>query len=251
MFTIDIESKFILKVVLVIEEFDLENGFKHDKEVPQNINLFPQIVASLKDLYLKYINDKISSHKFNESLDKISAANFATKKFEITEAQNLLLLKSEASYFLLKKKLVLSNPFALAYDERHHPDSQAIHDALKNMDLKSSALQNQNLKGAKDFKPSKIDLSKIPSNSLENEEIDEEYKPYLKQTSLSNPQSILTKEIFLKHKRRRSSVPKPNNKQPSYLTNLYNEYQDILANINLSTIEKYCNMQKYKETITN
>jgi len=101
----------------------------------------------------------------------------------------------------------------------------------------------------KEIKPTKIDLSKIPSSSLDNEEVDEEYRPYLKQTTLNVAVSSLNKEMFLKHKRRRTSISKPTGK--GFVSNLYNEYQDVFANVNLSTIEKYWNMLKYKETISN
>lgn len=247
LFTTDIEGRFILKAVLVIEEFDVDTSLKADKEISQNVNLFAQITVLLKDLYSLYIKNKIEENKFN-SLGKINGASFHDKKFE-EEPQNVLSFKTDGVYFLYKKRLFIKNPFAFNQDEKSNPNSNAIHVALKNANLKEMFLQNTNFKGVKEYKPSKIDLSKVPSNSYDNEDVDEEYKPFLKQTSLTNQVSSLSKEMFLKHKRRRTNLPKP--KGPQSLVNLYNNYQNILANLTVSSIDKFSNMLKYKETISN
>lgn len=205
----------------------------------------------MKDLHLLYVKKKVKDSKFVESHDKTSASNFKNGAFDIKEAQNILLVRTDASYFLYKKAVLIRCPYLYMFDEKPQPDSEAIQAALASFNPITSFFTNPNQKGVKDFKPSKIDLSKIPSSSYDNEEVDEEYKPYLKQTTLSNPSSVLTKDVFLKHKRRRSNIAKPDKKAPEVVHSLFTKYQDILANINQNSVDRYCNMLKYKETISN
>ena len=106
------------------------------------------------------------------------------------------------------------------------------------------------MKGIKDLKPTKIDLAKIPTTYYDNEDVDEEYRVYLKPTTLTNPKSTLSKDIFLKHKRRRNKSAKPDKKAPEVVQKLFGDYQDVLSNVHIGTIEKYENMMKYKETIS-
>ncbi len=246
LFTTDIESKFVLRVVLHLDDFDVETIVKQDKDVPMNINAVNHVIALLKDLHSYYIMNKIMQSKFNES--KVNASSFLNNKFD--DIQNVLSFKAEAVYFFYKRRQYIKNPFLYTTIEKENPSSLAIHKELKNFDLKGTFLQNTNMKGVKELKPTKIDLSKIPSSYYDNEEVDEEYKPFLKQTSLTNPNSGLSKEMFLKHKRRRTNIPKPT-KAPAVVQNLYNNYQNVLANITVGTVDRYLNMMKYKETISN
>ncbi len=66
---------------------------------------------------------------------------------------------------------------------------------------------------------------------------------------MTNPISLLDKETYLKQKRRKTNVPKPT-KCPQNITNLYNDYQNVFANIKLSNLNKYLNMMKYKESLS-
>jgi len=248
LFSLDINSNYLLKVVLYIEDLDLEKSFEYNKEIPANINQLTQIQALLKDVHNTYVKRKITENKF-VGTENLSAENFKGDKFEIS-AQNILSLRVEGNNFLLRKKIKISNFHSYTQDER--PASQEIIKSLKAIDHKKVVMKHSNFKELKlkELKPTKVDLSKIPSSNLEDENVDEEYKPFLKQTSLSNPISKLNKETFLKHKRRRTTIPKPT-KAPSTILNLYNEYQNVFSNLKLTTVNKYCNMQKYKETISN
>lgn len=246
LFTTDIESKFVLRVILHLDDFDIETLVKQDKETPLNVNAANHVVALLKDLHSFYVMNKIVQSKFNES--KVNASSFLNNKFD--EIQNVLSFKADAVYFFYKRRQFIKNPFLFTTVERENPSSLAIHKELKGFDLKGTFLQNPNMKGIKELKPTKVDLSKIPSSYYDNEEVEEEYKPYLKQTSLINPNSALSKDMFLKHKRRRSNIPKPT-KAPAVVQNLYNNYQNVLANITVGTVDRYLNMMKYKETISN
>ena len=233
---------------MYVEEFELEGNRSSTKEVPRNVNLFPQVQALLKDVHSAHVKRKIKDNKFNE-VEKIDASNFHSNKFNI-QAQNLLSLRVEGNNFLLRKKINIKNFHSYTNDEKPHP--QEIIKAIINLDGKKTILKQPNLKElkVKELKPTKVDLSKIPSSALDTEEVDEEYKPFLQQTSLSNPISSLNKDMFLKHKKRKSSVPKPT-KAPAVIMNLFNEYQNVLANVKLNSLNKYSNMQKYKDTISN
>lgn len=248
LFSLDISNNYILKVVLYVDEFEIEGNYNSSKDIPTNINLFPQVQALLRDLHNAYVKRKVKENKFNE-VEKIDASNFFSQKFNI-QAQNLFSLRVEGNNFLLRKKISIKNYHNYTNDEK--PLSQDIVKSIENLDSKKIVLKHPNFKDlkTKEFKPTKVDLSKIPSSSLDNEEIDEEYKPFLLQTSLSNPNSTLTKDIYLKHKRRKSSIAKPT-KSPTAILNLFNEYQNVLANVKLTSLSKYMNMQKYKETISN
>lgn len=249
LFSLDINTNYVLKVILYVEEFDLDGPFQSNKEIPSNVNLITEIQALLKDVHLTYMKRKIDENKFNEE-EKIDASNFVTKKFETTP-QNMLSLRVEGNNFLLKRKIIVKNFHSYTHDEKPH--SHEILKALKHLDSKKLIMKQANFKDSKlkELKPTKIDLSKIPTSIFaDDDEVDEEYKPFIKHTSLTNPVSTLSKDIFLKHKRRRTNVSKPS-KAPSNIQNLYNEYQNIFSNLRLNTINKYINMQKFKETISN
>lgn len=247
----DLSLNFNLKVILVIEEFDLENNFKSDKTVPLNINLFSQITSLLKDFHNYYLQKKVKEHDYSDKGDKITASNFAKNNYSnLKDPQNILLIRTEASYNLYKKPAFIKNYYVLLNEERTKPDSEAIQKAIKSFDLKSSLLQNPNMKGVKDLKPTKVELDKIPTCYYNYEDVSPEYQFYLKPTSLNNPKPVLIKEMFLKHKRRRTSITKPDKKAPEIVQKLYNDYQDVFANVHIGTIEKYENMLKYKETIS-
>lgn len=232
---------------MYVEEFEVEGAFI-GTDIPTNVNLFPQVQVLLRDVHNSHIRRKISENKFNE-VEKVNATNFHSKKFD-HQIQNLLSLRVEGYNFLLRKKINVKNFHSYTHDEK--PQPQEILRAIKALDGKKLALKHQNFKEnkIKDLKPTKVDLSKIPTSLLEDEEVDEEYKPFLKQTTLINPVSTLSKETFLKHKKRRTSVSKPT-KAPSLIQNLFGEYQNVFSNIKLSALHKFSNMQKYKETISN
>lgn len=249
LFSLDISENYLLKAVLYIEEFDLDSAMSSSKEVPQNVNLFPEIQTLLRDVHSAYLISKLKENNFNET-EKVNANNFVSKTFD-THPRNILSLRVNGNNFLLRRKINLKNFHSYTHDAK--PESQEIFKALKNLDYKKVIIKQANFKDnkVKELKPTKVDLSKIPVSYYDDEDVDAEYKRlFLKQTTLSNPVSNLTKDTFLKHKRRRTTIPKPT-KSPAVVQQLYNEYQNILANVKLSTLNKYTTMQKYKDTISN
>lgn len=249
LFSQDIAENYLLKAVLYIDEFDLDSAMSNSKEVPQNVNLFPEIQTLLRDVHFSYLLHKLKENNFIET-EKVSATNFVTGTFE-SQPKNILSLRVNGNNFLLRKKINLKNFHAYTHDAK--PENHEIVKALNNLDYKKVIIKQANFKDnkIKELKPTKVDLSKIPVSYYDDDDVDAEYKKlYLKQTTLSNPVSSLTKDTFLKHKRRRSNIPKPT-KAPAVIQHLYNEYQNILANVKLSTLNKYSTMQKYKDTISN
>jgi len=248
LFTTDIDKKSVLRVVLNLEEFEIESHSIKEKTIPKNVNSFRQVSALLSDLYSYYISNKVSEGKFDKDPKQVNALTFKLKKYD-GEPSNFLSFKNDGVYFLLKSKAFLKNAYLYVNNE-YVIDNENLIKILKDFDLEGTLLKNTNLSGVKELKPTAIDLSKIQSTFFTYENVDEEYLPYLKLTSLSNPTSSLNKEIFLKHKRRRTNIPKPA-KGNSTVISLYNNYQDILSNLTIGVIEKYVNMLKYKETISN
>jgi len=218
------------------------------------VNLKSHIKLLLRDLYISYCKGKISEKKFCSNVEKLNSSNFSNKKFDgvkMGEYCNFYQMSNLSNNFLLKKETALDNPFPYLYDET--PSTDSIKRAIDKIDLKKVILRQSNFKDQKlkELKPSKINLSKIPLVQTEDMEIDEEYRQYLKPSTLVNKESTLSKDTFLNHKRRRSSGAKPTKSHPSHLIGLVNQYQDVFANVKLTTVEKYLNMQKYKETISN
>jgi hypothetical protein len=248
LFTTDIDKKSVLRVVLNLEDFEVESHSNKEKSIPKNVNSFRQVSALISDLYSYYISNKISETKFDQDSKQVNALTFKTKKYD-GEFNNFLSFKNDGVYFLLKSKAFLKNAYLYVNNE-YVIDNESLIKILKEFDLEGTLLKNTNLSGVKELKPTPIDLSKIQSTFFTYDNVDEEYIPYLKQTSLSNPASTLNKEIFLKHKRRRTNIPKPA-KGNQTLQNLYNNYQDVLSNLTVGVIEKYVTMLKYKETISN
>jgi hypothetical protein len=249
LFSLDITENYLLKAVLYVEEFDLENALNVSKEVPQNVNLFPEIQTLLRDVHTSYLTSKLKENNFNDT-EKVNASSFVSGTFE-THPRNILSLRVNGNNFLLKRKINLKNFHAYTHDAK--PESHEIINALKHLDYKKVIIKQANFKDnkVKELKPTKVDLSKIPVSYYDDDDVDAEYKRlFLKQTTLSNPVSSLTKDTFLKHKRRRTTIPKPT-KSPAVIQHLYNEYQNILSNVKLSTLNKYSTMQKYKDTISN
>lgn len=247
LFSLDINNNHLLKVVLFVEEFELQGQYIYNKEVPQNINLLPQIQALLRDVHSAYSLRKALEGKFFEN-DKISAANFFSKKFE-AQAQNIFSLRVEGNNFLLRQKSYVPNFYSYTCDEK--PTTSEILKVMESTDFKKFLLKHNNFKDSKvkELKPTKVDLKSIPSGSFEEENVDEDYRKYVTQTTMTNPISLLDKETYLKQKRRKTNVPKPT-KCPQNITNLYNDYQNVFANIKLSNLNKYLNMMKYKESLS-
>ncbi len=245
----DITENYLLKAVLYIEEFDLDNAMGSSKEVPQNVNLFPEIQTLLRDVHTAYLVSKVKENNFNDT-EKVNASNFVSGSFE-GHPKNILSLRVNGNNFLLRRKINLKNFHSYTHDAK--PESLEIVKALKNLDYKKVIIKQANFKDSKvkELKPTKVDLTKIPVSYYDDEDVDAEYKRlFLKLTTLSNPVSNLTKDTFLKHKRRRTTIPKPT-KSPAVIQHLYNEYQNIFSNVKLSTLNKYSTMQKYKDAVSN
>jgi hypothetical protein len=246
---LDITENYLLKAVLYIEEFDLDNAMGSSKEVPQNVNLFPEIQTLLRDVHTAYLVSKVKENNFNDT-EKVNASNFVSGSFE-GHPKNILSLRVNGNNFLLRRKINLKNFHSYTHDAK--PESLEIVKALKNLDYKKVIIKQANFKDSKvkELKPTKVDLTKIPVSYYDDEDVDAEYKRlFLKLTTLSNPVSNLTKDTFLKHKRRRTTIPKPT-KSPAVIQHLYNEYQNIFSNVKLSTLNKYSTMQKYKDAVSN
>ena len=86
---------------MYVEEFEVE-GAHVGSDIPNNVNLFPQVQVLLRDVHNSHIRRKISENKFNE-VEKVNATNFHSKKFD-HQIQNLLSLRVEGYNFLLRKK---------------------------------------------------------------------------------------------------------------------------------------------------
>lgn len=249
LFTLDINNNYFLKVVVFIEEFDLENTFNSNKDLPDNVNLFADIQKLLKGVHDVYLKRRKAEAKLTDN-DKIQASSAYNKKFETTEELQSFLAFRDSRNFLLRKRIPIDNFYSYINDDK--PTNLSIIKALRNLDAKKLILKQNNYKKnkAKELKPTNIDLSKIPTNQYEEEDVEEEYKPFLKPTSLTNPVSTLDKDTFLKHRRRRSAIAKPS-KVPASILALYTEYQNVFANVKLSSLNKYSHMKLFKETISN
>lgn len=247
LFSLDINNNHLLKVVLYVEEFELQGPYNYNKDLPQNINLIPQIQSLLRDVHNAYSLRKALEGKFFDN-DKVSAANFFSKKFE-AQAQNIFSLRVEGNNFLLRQRTYIPNFYCYTCDER--PVTSEILRVMESTDFKKFLLKHNNFKDSKvkELKPTKVDLKTIPSGSFEEENVDEDYRKFVTQTTMTNPISLLDKETYLKQKRRKTNIVKPT-KCPQSITNLYNDYQNVFANIRLTNLNKYLNMMKYKDSLS-